>query len=158
MLNIYGEVIGVNTAINSSTGSFEGVGYAVPSSTVARVIPALIATGSFDHPWLGVSMQDVTALLTERLKLPVTQGVLIINIIENSPSAKAGLRADPDLATTEAFSGDIITGINSTSVRSSSDIRSYIEQNANVGDTVTLTIVRDGKEQQMPVVLEARPQ
>ena len=158
LLNIFGEVIGVNTAINSSTGGFEGVGYAVPSDTVTRVIPALIANGKYDHPWLGVSMQDVTALLAEQLGLKVTNGVLVMDVVANGPSAKAGLRGDPSSASARSFSGDIITAINGSAVRRSSDLRSYIEQNARVGDTITLTVLRNSSPQQVPIVLEARPE
>ncbi|MDW8212162.1 MAG: trypsin-like peptidase domain-containing protein [Roseiflexaceae bacterium] len=92
LLNIYGEVIGVNTAISSGSGAFEGVGYAVPSNAVSRVVPALIRDGRYDHPWMGIGMRDVDPLLAESLDLPARQGVLITEVVPDSPAERAGLR------------------------------------------------------------------
>lgn len=160
LLNIKGEVIGVNSAISTDSGRFEGVGYAIPSETVARVVPALIDTGSYAHPWLGVSMDDLTTFRAQQLGIIAQPGILVIDVVVNGPSAKAGLRGDPragQINAPQGFSGDIITAIDGQRVRRTTDLRSYIEQNKAVGEHVTLTVLRDGKETTLDVTLEARP-
>ncbi len=159
LLNIRGEVIGVNTAISTESGSFEGVGYAVPSNAVTRIAPVLINTGEYEHPWIGVSMRDITPVLADQLGLAAKQGVLIIEVISGGPSAKAGLRGDSRNGADSApnFDGDMIIAINDEPIRSGNELRGYIEQETSVGDTLTITVLRDGEEQRIPVTLEARP-
>ena len=160
LLNIKGEVIGVNSAISTDSGRFEGVSYAIPSETMTRVVPALIDTGSYTHPWLGISMDDLTVFRAQQLGITVQPGILVIDVVANGPSAKAGLRGDPQAGQVNApqgFSGDIITAIDNQPVRRSSDLRSYIEQNKAVGEHVMLTVLRDGKATTLDVTLEARP-
>jgi 2-alkenal reductase len=161
LLNIRGEVIGVNTAIRSETGVFEGVGYAVPANAVARVVPALIADGRYQHPWMGIGMRDVDPLLARRFELPVRQGVLVTDVQEGSPAAQAGLR--PGTRREEyggipiVVGGDIITAVNGQPVRDGNELISYLELETSVGDTITMTVQRDGQEQQLPMTLAARP-
>ncbi|MBC8160505.1 MAG: trypsin-like peptidase domain-containing protein [Roseiflexaceae bacterium] len=159
LLNIYGEVIGVNTAISTDSGTFEGVGYAVPASSVARVVPELIRVGVYQHVWLGVSMEQITPQLREQLGLSTAQGLLVLNVVPDGPAADAGIRAD-DLGTNPAtatrFSGDIITSIDDQAMVGPNDLRSYLDTK-QVGDTVTLTLLRDGAQVTLPLVLEARP-
>jgi 2-alkenal reductase len=161
LLNIRGEVIGVNTAIRSETGVFEGVGYAVPANAVERVVPALIAEGRYQHPWMGIGMRDVDPLLANQFGLPVRQGVLVTEVQPDSPAQRAGLRAGDR---TEEYGGlpiilggDIITAVNGETVRDGNGLISYLELEASVGDTVTMTVMRDDQEQQVEMTLAARP-
>ncbi len=154
LLNIRGEVIGVNTAISSTSGSFEGVGYAIPASMVARVAPALISTGSYAHPWIGISMSDIEPFTAQQYNLPVQQGVLITGVLPNSPADKAGLRSGTPA---DIAHGDIITAINDQAVHSADELIGFLEMDANVGDKVSLTVRRDGTEQHIPVTLGQRP-
>ncbi|MBK9714683.1 MAG: trypsin-like peptidase domain-containing protein [Kouleothrix sp.] len=161
LLNIRGEVIGVNTAIRTDTGRFEGVGYAVPSSMVARVVPALIRDGRYQHPWLGVGMRDVDPLLARHFGLAAQQGVLITAVQNDSPAKSAGLRA----GTTRGdygglpllYDGDIITAIEDQRLLSGDELVSYLELKTEVGQTVALTLVRDGQVQRVEVTLASRP-
>jgi 2-alkenal reductase len=162
LLNIRGEVIGVNTAISSTSGQFEGVGYAVPSNTVARVVPALIRDGRYQHPWLGVGMRDVDPLLARHFGLSEQQGVLITSVQSGSPADQAGLRAGTRTGTYAGvplrYDGDIVVAFGGTPVRSSDDLVGYLEQKGEVGATVTLTVARGGQEQQLEVTLGSRPE
>jgi 2-alkenal reductase len=161
LLNTRGEVIGVNTAIASSNGVFEGVGYAVPSSSVRRIVPVLISEGEYQHAYVGVSMRDIDVFLADRFDLDSSQGVLVQEVLENGPAEQAGLRAGTEeaeyLGAPLFLGGDIITAINGQRVNSGDDLVAYLELETSVGDTVTLSIIRDGVEQQIPLVLGARP-
>ncbi len=161
LLNVRGEVIGVNTAIRSDDGSFAGVGYAVPSSAVARIVPVLIAEGRYSHPWVGVSMTPIDPLLAREFELPVNRGVIVVDVQSDSPAARAGLRAGNRQVEYNGFpltlGGDIITAINDQPVHRSEDLISYLALETSVGDTITLTVVRNGEETQVPVTLAARP-
>jgi 2-alkenal reductase len=161
LLNVRGEVIGVNTAIRSESGTFEGVGYAVPANAVARVVPALIRDGSYAHPWMGIAMYTIDPITARQLGLPVRQGVLVTSVQPGSPAERAGLRAGQQSAQaggrTLAPDGDIIIAIEGQPVRTSDDLISYLELETSVGQRVTLTVVRDGAEQAVPLVLGSRP-
>ncbi len=161
LLNIYGEVIGVNTAISSGSGSFEGVGYAVPSNAVSRVVPALIRDGRYDHPWMGIGMRDVDPILAEQLGLPVRQGVLITEVVPDSPAARAGLRSGSQVVTIGGrevrVGGDVIVAINAQLVRDSEELVSYLELETSVGDTVVMTVQRGDRQEQVEMTLGARP-
>lgn len=162
LLNVRGEVIGVNTAIRSEDGSFDGVGYAVPASAVGRIVPVLIADGRYYHPWIGIRMFQVDALLAREFDLGVNQGVLVMDVQRNSPADAAGLRAGSREVEHNGFpltiGGDIITAIDAQPVNNSLDLISYLALETSVGDNVTLTIIRNGREQQVPVTLAARPE
>ena len=162
LLNIRGEVIGVNTAIRSDTGTFQGVGYAVPANAVARVIPALIRDGRYQHPWLGIAMWPVDPLFARHFGLTVKQGVLITQVVSGSPADQAHLRVGTRMGDYGgrpfAYDGDIVTAIDKQPVRASDDLLSYLEIEASVGDVVTLTVLRNGQEQQVDVTLAPRPE
>jgi 2-alkenal reductase len=161
LLNVRGQVIGVNTAIRSESGTFQGVGYAVPSNAVARVVPALIRAGRYEHPWLGIVMRDVDPLLARQFGLAVRQGVLILEIQPGSPAERAGLRGGQRTGEYAGrsipYDGDIITAIDGQAVRSGDDLISYLELETSVGDVVRLIVVRNGAEQQVEVTLGSRP-
>jgi len=162
LLDSRGKVIGVNTIIFTRNGLSSGVGLAVPVNTVKRVVPELIETGHFAHPWLGISGYSINFELAEVLDLPVDRGVLVGEVIRDGPSAQAGLRGGQRQVLVEGFiepiiaGGDIITTINDTGVRSMDDLITYLESTM-VGQEVELTILRDGDEQHLTVKLDERP-
>ncbi len=162
LLNLDGEVVGVNTAIATNSGEFAGVGYVVPVETVHKVVPQLIANGEVKNPWLGISGQELGRQVAEAMNLdPNQKGVLIAEIVEGGPAAKTDLRGSNSEVTIEGFpaqiGGDVIIGINDLVVEEFDDLLSYIIQETEVGETVTLTVLRDGAEVQVPITLEARP-
>lgn len=162
LLNMRGEVVGVNTLIFSQSGGFEGVGLSIPSSTVKRVATSLISTGQYKHPYLGVQGTDVTPQIVEAMKLSQAKGFLLMQVTQGGPADKAGLKGGTTQTTiagqTAILGGDVIIGIDNTNVRKLSDLSLYTERNKSPGDTVTLKIIRDGKEMSVNLVLGERPQ
>jgi 2-alkenal reductase len=165
LLSVRGEVIGVNTAIavSQGSGSFEGVGYAVPSSTVARVVPALISEGRYEHPWMGISMFPLDSLLAERLGLAVGSGVLITSVQGGSPADQAGLRAGTRQEEVNGLpmpvDGDIVVALNGQPVSNGDQLIGLLDLNHAVGDTITLSVIRGGTgtSEDLQLTLEARP-
>src|SRR5918999_407829 len=162
LLDLRGEVIGMNTAIFSSTGESAGVGFAIPSNTVKKVVPALISSGVYQHPWLGISGTDITPEIAEALGLSEAKGFLVTDITSESPADKAGIRGGYKIDNINgreiALGGDIIVAIDNNTVRKIDDILSYLEREKTVGDQVQITVLRDGNiEQTLPTVLAARP-
>lgn len=165
LLDLHGRVIGVNSQIISTSQSFAGIGFAVSSNTVRRVVPQLIAHGRYPHPWLGVRLLDITPERAEVLakygvKLPVTQGVMIIEIVPGSPADKAGLRgADRAVTIGNAripVGGDIIVAMDGKPIRSTQELTVQLDTAYQVGDTVRVTVNRQGQEIQVPVTLAER--
>jgi len=161
LVNLNGQVVGVNTAIQSETGTFTGIGFAIPSDTVKREIDDLIETGSYKHPWLGVSALDVNIAIADAIGLEKPQGVLIVDVTEGSPAEQVGLRgADQNVALDGQLTpigGDVITGIDDLPMRRLADLVVYMERNTNPGDSVVFEIVRDGQERSLEVTLGERP-
>ena len=161
LLNMKGEVIGINSAIFSTTGQFAGVGFAIPSDTMTKVVPSLITTGSFKHPWLGVAGRDMTPGIADRLGLEEPRGFLVMEVVDGSPAAQAGIRGGDEDATIDGapvkLGGDVIVGIDNKTVRKIDDILVYLQREKAVGDELQLTILRDGQETQITAVLGARP-
>ncbi|NJO07224.1 MAG: PDZ domain-containing protein [Chloroflexaceae bacterium] len=162
LLNARGEVIGVNTAISSVSGQFSGVGYAVPSSMVQRIVPDLIERGAYEHPWIGVSMYTIDTLLSQRFDLPTPSGALITDVLAGSPAAEAGLQPGDDTVNYGGaplnLGGDIVIAVNDQPVDGSDDLISYLQLEAAVGDTLILTVLRANEELRVPVTLAARPE
>jgi 2-alkenal reductase len=163
LLNIRGEVIGVNTAIAVSAGggSFEGVGYAVPARAVARVVPALIQSGRYEHPWMGISMLPLDALFAERFGLSTVKGVLVTGVQPDSPAERAAIQLGTHVEQYNGsdvyVDGDIIVAIGGQPVASGDDLVGYLDQEYAVGDMITLSILRDGLPQDVQLTLAARP-
>ena len=162
LLDLRGEVIGMNTAIFSSTGESAGVGFAIPSNTLQKVIPSLISSGVYQHPWLGISGTDVTPEIAESLGFNQSRGFLVTDITSGSPADKAGIRGGYKIDNINgreiALGGDIIVAIDNNTVRKIDDILSYLEREKNVGDKVQLTVLRNGSIQEtLPTTLAARP-
>jgi 2-alkenal reductase len=163
LLNLSGEVIGVNAQIETGGvgNSNLGVGFAIPVSIVRLVVPDLIANGEHEWSWLGVRGGNVTPLLVEAMNLPVDRGAYLAEVLTNGPSAKAGLRGANQEKTLRGRAvntgGDVIVAIDGHPVNTFDDILIYIALEARPGQQVTLTIVRDGKTLEVPVRLEKRP-
>jgi S1-C subfamily serine protease len=153
-----GVVIGINTAIETSPTGVTGIGFAVPSNVAARVLPSLKAGTTLTRPWIGISGTTVTATLAEQLSLPVTSGVYVISVTADSPAQAAGLiGGNLDTNGSPASGGDIITAIDGQSVAAVPDISNYINTNKKVGDTITLSVLRNGSQQQVQVTLGTWP-
>jgi 2-alkenal reductase len=154
LLDIYGNVIGVNTAIESPVRGSSGIGLAVPANIVASIAPQLIANGQAQTPWVGISGGGLTPDAIAQLGLNIDGGIVVASVIENGPAAKAGLR--PNNATS-GLGGDIILAVDGVAVSSVEDLLGYLVQQTQVGQTLNLTILRDGTMQTIPLTLEARP-
>lgn len=161
LLNMRGEVIGINSAIFSTTGQFAGVGFAIPSNTMAKVVPALITNGSFTHPWLGVSGTDMTPGIAQALGLQEPRGFLVIDVVAGSPADHAGIRGGSQETTVDGrqiqLGGDVIVSIDGKQVRKIDDILVYLQREKSVGDELKLTVLRDGSQQDIVATLAARP-
>jgi S1-C subfamily serine protease len=165
LLNTKGEVIGMNTAIFSSTGSYSGVGFAIPSNTIAKEVPLLIKNGSYAHPWLGISGGKTTPDLTRAMGLPTNyKGVIVGSVQAGGPADMAGLKGltrDDDNnngGNAVQQTGDIITAVDGHPVKQIDDIINYIESQKNVGDNIKLTVNRNGQIMDLTATLQARPQ
>ena len=156
LLDIQGNVIGVNSAITSQTGEFAGIGFAIPSNTVARIVPYLIKDGKYNHPWLGIAGVNLTPNLAQQLGLPRdSRGVAIASVIPGSPAANAGIIGRAQNGNIPV--GDIITAIDGHQVKRMEDIISYIEEQRSVGDNVVITVNRGGQSQDLTATLQATP-
>lgn len=162
LLDLSGRVIGVNSAILSPSGANAGIGFAISARTVQRVVPVLIREGRYPHPSLGVRVIELTPqriALFERagMRVPVTQGLLIAELINGGPAAQAGLRGPDRLVRVGNWNlpvgGDVIVSINSRSITTSQELLVYLETETQVGETVQVTFIRDGREQTLPVTL-----
>ncbi|MDX1371895.1 MAG: trypsin-like peptidase domain-containing protein [Nitrososphaeraceae archaeon] len=161
LLNIKGEVVGINTAIFSNTGVYSGVGFAIPSNTINKVVPILINEGEYQHPYLGIVGFDVSTKIADFFGLKDTKGFLITDIATGSPAEKAGLTQGTFLVNSNGeiveSTGDIIFQIDDKPVRKIDDILTYLEREKKVGDNVELTIYRNGELKNFDLELTARP-
>ena len=147
LLNSRGEVIGINTAIRSTSGSSSGVGFAAPVNTMIKLLPHLIEDGYYVYPWLGLTGQTEIDLFTaEELGLPQSQGVLVIDVAAGGPSDRAGLRK-----------GDLVIQIDDEPLTDFGDLISYLVAKTEPGQVVTMTVIRDGQTLQLTVTLGERP-
>jgi S1-C subfamily serine protease len=166
LLDSQGRLVGVNTAIFSPSGTSAGIGFAIPVLTVRRVVPVLIAEGRYRHSWLGIRGFDLTPDISNRLRRGgldpgVERGVLVVTLYQNSPALEAGIRPGDQRVRLGnlilPIGGDIITAVDGTPITEERDLTVYLEENTQVGQTVDLTIVRDGGELVIPVTLAAAP-
>jgi S1-C subfamily serine protease len=162
LLDSQGRVIGINTAIFSPTGASAGVGFAVPVDTIKRVLPDLLEFGYYRHPWLGVRYgYTVTPALADALGLPVTQGILLVRPEDGSPLEQAGVRGATEqviVGNQRVYvGGDILLALDGWPISAYETLNNYLEDNYRVGDTVTLTVVRDGTEMPVQLVLGEQP-
>ena len=161
LLNLQGEVIGVNAQIESAVRANAGVGFAIPSNIVARVVPVLIAEGRFQWPWLGVTGGDVTPRLAEANDLPAnTRGAYLSGVADGGPADEAGLQGTSGETELDDLplptGGDVIVALNGEPVRDMDDLILLISQQ-DPGSRVTLTVFRDGEQIEIQATLAARP-
>jgi 2-alkenal reductase len=158
-LDSQGLVIGINTAYDPEAS---GVGFAVPVNTIKRVVPRLIADGRYVYPWLGISGTDVSLEVIEEMDLPVQRGAIVSQVTPDSPADKAGLRGGSStvqrLGREIEIGGDVIIAIAGQKVQQFEDLLAYIVSHTEVGQSVRLTIIRNGRQQEVTVVLAARPE
>lgn len=169
LLNLNGEVIGVNSAISTGnyTGSGEptnsGIGFAISINTVKRVVPSLIANGKFEYAYLGLSALDNLPLeAIQLLNLPQTDGAYVTGVIEGGPSDLAGIRAGTDALTNPGYEsikagGDLIIAMDGQPVSLFDDLLRYLLLHKSPGDTIVLTVLRGSEQIDIPVTLGTRP-
>lgn len=161
VLNLKGEVVAVATAIESVTGQFAGIGYAVSSNVVKRIVPALIENGRYRYSYLGITGSEINELVANALGVDVKKGLLVESVASSGPAARAGIRGGTRTLQVAGKSylvgGDIIVGINGTPVNSMDDLLTYLVERTSPGDLIVLTIIRDGSRIDVPVTLGERP-
>ena len=161
LLNMRGDIVGINTAIQSTTGEFTGVGFAIPSQTVAKIVPTLISEGEYKHPWIGISGRDIDPDMAKVLGLNDALGFLIITVVENSPASDAGLIGSNKTVKVDgreySIGGDVIMAVDGMDVRKIDDILIHLQRVKTVGDEMNLEILRDGRTTNVTIVLQERP-
>ena len=161
LLNMKGQVIGINTAIQSGTGEFSGIGFAVPSNTVSKIVPTLIKEGKYPHPWIGIVGQDIDPVLAKVLDLKQAKGFLVMTVVDGSPADKAGLKGMSQTKVIDGkeypVDGDIIISVDGKEVRKISDILIHLQREKSVGDEMVLGILRDGDFMDLILKLVERP-
>jgi S1-C subfamily serine protease len=167
LLDLSGKIVGVNTAIFSPSQASAGIGFAVPVDTVRVVVPQLIERGYYPHPYLGVdyvwSITPERARVLEEAGMTITvdQGLLIVEMSPGSPADRAGLRGGQQQVRIGRFllpiGGDILTAIDEVPIASDRDLIRYLDTETEVGQTVVVTVLRDGQELNVPVTLGERP-
>ncbi len=159
LLNLNGEVVGINRAIATETGVNSGIAYAISSNTARQIVPFLIRDGRFVYPYLGISsLEELTLELQNQLGLPQARGAYVTSVVPNGPAAQAGLRGDSGSSNgAVGGNGDLIIAINGTPVNVFSDLIAYLVLNTRPGDVVTLTVIRQGQEREFKVTLGERP-
>lgn len=155
LLDSRGRMIGINSQILSPSGSSAGVGFAVPVSIAKRVVPQLLSSGKVRRPKLGISTRDVSAIRNQ-VDLPVSEGVLIIQVARGSGAATAGLRGIQQMENGDVELGDIILGIGNETVANSDDLFRVLDKH-QIGETVQVQILRDGQRISVPVKLMDSP-
>jgi S1-C subfamily serine protease len=158
LLNAAAEVVGVNTQIRSESGGSDGIGFAVPSSTVSSIVPQIIASGSVEHAYLGVGVASLSESVAGELGVPA--GAMVTEVRQGTPAAEAGLRAADGSAMVDGQSyptgGDVITAVEGTAIADGADLQAAIDAK-RPGDTVSITYTRDGAGTTIQVSLGTRP-
>ena len=161
LLNMMGGVVGINTAIQSNTGSNTGVGFAIPSQTIAKIVPTLIEKGEYKHPWIGVSGRDIDPDLAKVLKVTDAIGFLIVAVVEDSPASKAGLIGSEKTIEVDGVNypigGDIIVAVDGIEVRQIDDILIHLQRAKSIGDEMVLEVLRDNRTTNITIILQERP-
>ena len=161
LLNMAGKVMGINTAIQSGTGQSAGIGFAVPSNTILKVVPVLIEKGKYSHPWIGISGKDIDPELAKVRDLDQSKGFLIVTVVPGSPAEIAGLKGVSEIKIIGdkeyPADGDIIISVDGKEVRKISDILIHLQEEKSVGDEMILGILRDGEVMHIILALVERP-
>ncbi len=146
LVNLQGEVVGINTAIFSRTGGNQGIGFAIPINLAKWIVPQLLETGRVARAYLGIELLELTSEAAKRLSLEVNQGVLVGRVFPNSPAEVAGLRRN-----------DLIVSYDGRSIRSPADLQELVERSPADSEH-KLEIIRDGKAQELTVIVRAMPE
>ena len=161
LLNMKGEVIGINTAIRSSTGEFTGVGFAVPSNTIKKIVPSLIEEGKYHHPWMGITGIDIDPDLAKIRELGNAKGFLVVTVIDGHPADDAGLQGVSKTVEIDGkeypMDGDIIVSVDGKEVRKINDILVHLQREKSIGDEMILGVLRDGELLYLTIILAERP-
>jgi len=167
LLDLQGKVIGVNSQIISPSGASSGIGFAVSANTVQRVVPELIARGYYAHPWLGANMVALSSSVTRMLRdggmdLSTESGLLVLDTEAGGPADEAGLQGGTQWVRLGRYrlpvEGDIITAADGQPIADLQTLTVYLETETAIGDTVVLTVLRDGAQIAIPVILGEEPQ
>jgi S1-C subfamily serine protease len=163
LLDARGNAVGINAQIRTDNGAAEGVGFAIPINAAKRSLRQLVATGKVRYPYAGIETDDLTPTLARHLGLPVRFGAMVVRVTEDGPAEQAGLRAG-DADDAEYFhgarvvpGGDVVIAIGGSPVRSSTDVARVLIDRYRPGQTVTFTVIRDGRRERAPVRLGTRP-
>jgi serine protease Do len=162
LVDMHGRLIAVPTAIESSGGANAGIGFVVPSTIVGKVVPALIKQGYYEHTWNGISAATLNSEMAKAMGLAGNQrGVLVVDVIPNSPAESAGLLGSDHLKTIDGqemrLGGDVIIEIDSQPTRDFEDLTAYLARYTDVGKTVTLIVLRDNQQENLELTLGVRP-
>jgi serine protease Do len=157
-----GRLIGVTSAIASPVQASAGIGFAIPSTIVQKVVSALVKTGHYDHPWLGAALTSLNPEISRAMNLePDQRGALVVNVVPDSPALKGGLHRDAQQLAIEGqvipVGGDVIIAIDGQVVKQAEDLIDYLERNTAPNQQIVLTILRGGKEQTLSITLAKRP-
>ncbi len=165
LLNLNGEVVGINRAIQTRSSLYEtpansGVAFTISSNIIRRVVPSLIETGSYDYPYLGVvAKEELTLLEQEALGITYPVGAYVIQATTNGPAQKAGVRGGTINSSIPGLplGGDLIIAVDGQPVRVFADLLAYLMKQKSPGELITLTIIRDNQQQEVQITLEKRP-
>ena len=166
LLDLHGRVVGVNSQILSPSGGSAGIGFAVSANTVQRVVPELIAQGYYAHPWLGMDMVSLSPSVASVLRdagvaVSVDSGLLVLDVTAGGPADKSGVQGGSQWARIGryrlAVGGDVITAIDGQPINDLQALTVYLETERAIGDTVQLSVIRDGEERLISLTLAAQP-
>jgi serine protease Do len=161
LLNTAGEVIGMNTEIFSNSGEYAGVGSAIPSDIIRKVVPELISTGTYRHPYIGITGVDVSPEIATEMGLNSSRGFLVTEVTSGSPAERSGIRDGGALKDINGrqieLGGDVIVAVDNVTVRKIEDLLSYLQSARSVGENVILRVIRDGKFLEIGMTVTPRP-
>ncbi len=157
LLNLNGEVIGVNSAIRTETGANTGVGFSIPVNAVRRIAPQLIENGEYIYPFIGIRMQTLNINTAELLEIDEAAGAYVLDVSPDTPAEEAGLIESGFNNLGPLPGGDLIVAINGEPVKSSDDLISYLVFETEAGQTIDLTVIREGEAITVPLTLGERP-
>ena len=160
LINLDSRVVGMNTAgVKSENGGFSGIGLAIPSNAIARIIPSIIEKGNYSHPWLGISGETLTSDMTNIFQnlSRSFQGVFIESLVKGSPADKVGIKGTVTDQYGEKHGGDIVTAVDGSKIIFLEDLVSFIENNKRPGDNMTITVHRDNHDLDLKLTLGKKP-
>ncbi len=163
LVDKHGNVIGINSQIASASGSSAGVGFVVPINTAKLIVPELIKSGTFDHPYIGISGVTLRRKVIALLEIPSdTKGILVAQVVPNSPAEKAGLKANETIISPDSgnymLGGDIIISVEGFPIRSMEELLSYMSDNVRPGDQITLEVISfNGQRRDVNISVGSRP-